>query len=85
MQKALAAAAPLAIDRRAVKDSDGPPQRTLKPQLRVPAQDWHDGQLPGCLRVFLCRGRTARTSWFGAAVASREIARASYCPKDWPL
>jgi hypothetical protein len=43
--------APLADGRRGVKDSDGPPRRTL--QLRVTAEDWYDGQLPSCVRVFL--------------------------------
>lgn len=75
MQKALAAAAPLANDRRAVTDSDGAPQRTPKLQLRVPAQNWYDGQLPGCVSVFLPRpDRPDKLDWCGGSV-TRDCAR----------
>jgi hypothetical protein len=59
--------APLADGRRGVKDSDGPPRRTL--QLRVTADDWYDGQLPRRVRVFLPRpDHPDKFVWSGGSV-----------------
>jgi hypothetical protein len=74
--------APLADGRRGVKDSDGPPRRTL--QLRMTADDWYDGQFASCVRVFLPRPDDPTNS-SGAAVASLRTARASCLSRARPL
>jgi hypothetical protein len=64
--------APLADGRRGVKDSDGPSRHTL--QLRV-TDDWYDGQLAGCVRVFLPRQDAPdKFVWSGGSV-TKDCAR----------